>query len=472
MAKQEKSLLERALGLVAEVEAGEGINVVLMFINIFLILTAYYVLKVIREALTIGGVVIFGVEGDEAKAYLSAIMAILLVGIVPLYGLLASKVDRIKLVQITMGFVIVCLGVFFVWGRATGVSTAIGLSFFVWLGIVNIFLVAQFWSYGNDIYTESQGKRLFVIIAIGQSLGAWVGPNLAKLGADHLFSLFIVCGAILVLCLGLYMLVNRREQGRDEESSSPRKVEEPLARDGGFQLVFQTRYLLLIALMILVTNLVNSTGEFILSNAAKNMAKEEASVSAVLGAEVARTITSEGDLDAAARQKLKDQRGPLIGKFYGSFYSVVNLVGLLVQMFLVSRIFKYLGVRVALFILPVIAFGGYLAIGVIGGILVLRIAKTAENATDYSLQNTVKQALFLPTSREAKYKAKAAIDTFFVRFGDAASAGVVWLGVHQLAFGAREFAYINVALCAVWIALCAGIAREHRRQGTMAGSRP
>jgi AAA family ATP:ADP antiporter len=132
-------------------------------------------------------------------------------------------------------------------------------------------------------------------------------------------------------------------------------------------------------------------------------------------------------------------------------------------MFLVSRIFKYLGVRAALFALPVIAFGGYAAIGLIGGLTVLRIAKTAENSTDYSLQNTVKQALFLPTSREAKYKAKAAIDTFFVRFGDTASAALIWVGLHVIMLQARDFAFVNVGLVSVWLLLNVGIAREHKK---------
>jgi AAA family ATP:ADP antiporter len=168
-------------------------------------------------------------------------------------------------------------------------------------------------------------------------------------------------------------------------------------------------------------------------------------------------------LAAAKAKALRGARSAVIGKFYGDFFFWVNLVGVLTQMFLVSRIFKYFGVRAALFVLPVIAFGGYAAIAPIGGLGVLRVAKTAENSTDYSLQNTVKQALFLPTSREAKYKAKAAIDTFFVRFGDTASALVVAVGLHALHFGPRSFAAVNVALVTVWIVLNVGIAREHKK---------
>ncbi|HWV93413.1 MAG TPA: Npt1/Npt2 family nucleotide transporter, partial [Vicinamibacterales bacterium] len=82
--------------------------------------------------------------------------------------------------------------------------------------------------------------------------------------------------------------------------------------------------------------------------------------------------------------------------------------------------------------------------------------------TDYSVQNTTRQALFLPTSREAKYKAKQAIDAFFVRFGDMLQAGVVYVGV-QLALSVRGFAIVNMVLVGVWLLIVVGIRREHQK---------
>jgi len=470
-----RSPLERLLGLFADVEAGEGLTVALLFGNIFLVLTAYYVLKVVREGLTIGGIQLFGLGGDEIKAYLPALMTVLLLGVVPLYGALASAVSRIRLINATTLFVIATLALFWLWGSTAGVGTAIGLSFYVYLGIVNVFLIAQFWSFANDIYSEAQGRRLFAIIAIGQSLGAVLGPRLAAAGSGHIFSLLLVSAAIFGVCLALYNVVNARDASRARRAAAGKGagVGEPLRKGGGFRMVLKTRYLLLIASMILVTNVVNTTGEYILSNAAKTHAAREVPVLrpeqelAVRAAAEAMVRRGEApDLEAAqaaAEQKaLRSARSAVIGEFYATFFFWVNLVGVLTQMFLVSRIFKYFGVRAALFVLPVIAFGGYAAIALVGGLGVLRIAKTAENSTDYSLQNTVKQALFLPTSREAKYKAKAAIDTFFVRFGDTASAAVVAVGLHALHFGPRSFAAVNVGLAVVWILLNVGIAREHR----------
>ena len=465
--EKERTGLERFLNIFADVKGGEGVTVLLFFVNIFLILAAYYILKTVRDALLIGGVELFGIKGDEIKAYLPAVMSILLLVIVPAYGLLGSKVNRIRLLKITMGFVITSLLGLGIWGLATGPGTAIGLTFYIWLGIINVFLIAQFWSYANDVYTEAQGKRLFAIIAIGQSLGAILGPLIADLGST--FPLLVASAVVFIACLALYVVINNREAARikRDDDEQARKADEALSKEGGFRLVLSTKYLFLIALMILVTNLVNTTGEYILGAAAKDKSERDATVEEVLGADAAaRVAAAEGDEDVlskAEQDQLKQARVPIIKDFYARFFLVVNIVGLIIQMLLVSRIFKYFGVRAALFVLPVIAFGGYAAIGLIGGLLILRIAKTAENATDYSLQNTVKQALFLPTSREAKYKAKAAIDTFFVRFGDAASAGLIAVGLNVLAFGAAQFAFVNVGLCAVWIALSAGIAREHRK---------
>jgi AAA family ATP:ADP antiporter len=93
---------------------------------------------------------------------------------------------------------------------------------------------------------------------------------------------------------------------------------------------------------------------------------------------------------------------------------------------------------------------------------IVRVMKIAENSNDYSTNNTVRQALFLPTSREVKYKAKAAIDTFFGRTGDALQAGVVFIGT-RLAFGTAAFAMVNVLFVGIWLAVVAGIGREHKQ---------
>ncbi len=94
---------------------------------------------------------------------------------------------------------------------------------------------------------------------------------------------------------------------------------------------------------------------------------------------------------------------------------------------------------------------------------VVRIGKILEKSTDYSIQYTLRQALFLPTSREAKYKAKAAIDTFFTRTGDVVSAGFVYLG-QVIGVTTSAFAAINVLLTILWLGVARQIAKEHRQR--------
>ena len=93
----------------------------------------------------------------------------------------------------------------------------------------------------------------------------------------------------------------------------------------------------------------------------------------------------------------------------------------------------------------------------------IKTTKIAENSLDYSVQNTTRNALYLPTSREAKYKAKQANDTFFVRFGDVLSAGLVFAGLHWLAFAPRQFALVNAGLVLVWIVLAVLLGRRFQR---------
>jgi AAA family ATP:ADP antiporter len=216
-------------------------------------------------------------------------------------------------------------------------------------------------------------------------------------------------------------------------------ADEKLAPGDGFALIFRSRYLLAIAVLIVLLNVVNSTGEFLLGN---------------LVTEQAHAL-HPGNV-AAQKQ--------FIGGFYGSFFAGVNLLGFLIQTFVVSRILPKIGVRGALYVLPVISLVSYSVLGLVPLLGFVRWAKTLENATDYSLQNTLRQALFLPTSREAKYKAKATIDTFFMRSGDVIQAGIVRLGA-QLQIGMAGFAWMNVALTIMWLYAVTRLGREHRRMG-------
>jgi AAA family ATP:ADP antiporter len=460
-------LLDRALRPFTEVRAGEGPTALLLALNVFLLLASYYFIKPAREALILSG------EGAEVKSYAAAGQAILLLGLVPAYGLLADRLPRRALLNAVTGFFVVCLVGFYALIQA---GVPVGVPFFLWVGIFNLMVIAQFWSFANDLYTKEQGERLFVIVAFGASLGAVLGSVFAS-GLIPLIGvpqLLLVAGGLLILGTAVSNLVDARERASHEThlpvhlttAEIPaatgeyqiQTVEEtkkltvslpgigPVTRRGTFRLVFQDRYLLLIAFLLLVLNWVNTTGEYILG----------------------RTVGTAAETAVAAGMADGLSVSEYIGRFYSEFFFAVNLLGLVVQLFVVSRILKYLGVRVGVMVLPAIALFGYAILAFAPILALVRVVKIAENATDYSLQNTVRNVLFLPTSREQKYKAKQAIDSFFVRAGDVLSAGLVFAGTTLLGLSVSGFAQANLVLAAIWLLIAFAIGREYTRKSKAA----
>lgn len=427
-----RSPVDRFFSLFTVVHAGEGLGALLLTVNVFVLLASYYVLKTVREPLIL-------VEGSaELKAYAAAAQAALLFIVVPVYGWLASRTDRIRFISISTLFFVANLALFLGLVQA-GIN--VGFAFFIWLGIFNMFVVAQFWAFANDLYSEEAGKRLFPIVGVGSALGAWIGSE----AATQLFGLLGVAGMMvlaavgILVALGLTILANRLFE-RAAAAREKRDASAPLGKEGGFELVMKNRYLTLIALLIFLMNAVNTTGEYILTAFVVEQAQSMFAQAANSGQEI----------------------GKFIGEFYGSFFSRVNLLTLLLQLFLVPYLFRWMGVRGTLFILPCIALGAYSLMIAYPLLAVVRVAKILENGANYSIQNTARQALFLLTSREAKYKAKAAIDTFFVRAGDMAQAGIVKLGT-MAGLGVKGFAAVNFGLVLVWLAVAWLLFREHKR---------
>lgn len=412
----DRGWLARALAPIADVRQHEVAGALLMTLLMFLVLAAYYELKTARE------IFILSEGGAAVKSYSSAGQALLLLAIVPAYGAFASRVNRLRLVRLTTLFFVSNLVLF---GIALQAGLQIGIPYFLWVGIFNLMVIAQFWAFASDIYTPEQGKRIFPLIGVGSSLGAWVGSLRAGqiMQTQGPMRLLIGGGLLLLLCVVIVTLVNRIA-ARDASPDQPTRADEPLGGDGGFTLIRKDRYLMLIAALMVVLNVVNTSGEYLFGRYVVEQAQAQFS-------------------DPDARQRF-------IGETYSSLFSTVNLLGFLLQMFVVSRVFKFLGVGRSLFIHPLVALTGYLlmlrapSIGLMSGL------KIADNSIDYSLGNTTKQALWLPASREAKYKAKQAVDSFFVRMGDVLQAGIVFAG-ERLALAIPAFAAVNVALAGLWL---------------------
>jgi len=312
------TLVEKFLRIFTTLRPGEGTGALLMALNAFLILTAYYLLKTVREAL------ILTQGGAEVKSYSAAAQAGLLLFLVPAYSRLTSRLSRAAAVAAVTLFFALNLAIF---AGLDAVGIAVGVPFFIWVGVFNVTLIAQFWSFASDAWSEEQGKRLLPVAGIGSSLGALAGARLAgplfqTMGSSRLM---LLAGGILVVCIFVNRLLDRRlTRGSAVQAAKARAALEPGA---AFRMVLQNRYLLLIALFVMLLNVVNTSGEFLLSRLVTDAAREA----------------------AGSSRELQKQ---FIGRFYSDFFGWVNLAGMAVQLFLVSRVFRYIGVRAALFIVP------------------------------------------------------------------------------------------------------------------------
>ena len=471
-APDEKPLgpFEKVLGVFSDVKGGEGPTALLMLVSIFILLLGYYVLKTVREPLVLASAasdlevlsqatwmpewlrkVLEEQKGPQLKAVAAGAQALILLAYLPFYSLIAAKFSRIKLIAIVTIFFVVNIELFFVL-RLLEVPL-LGFFFYIWVGIFSVSMIATFWSFGNDIYSKSEGERLFPIVAIGQTAGAPAGSYLADklfesldpkaIGMDPAFLLMQICAVVLIVYLVLLLLVNRREETRLRRKE-PAREKETRKEGGGFALIFKSPYLLFIAFLMLVLNIVNTNGEFILSD---------------------YVVAAAPDGAAAAGMEI----GPWIGSFYGEFFTYVNIIGFLLQAFVVSRIVKYTGLKGILFILPFIALGTYGLFAAGLTLATVRWAKTAENSTDYSIMNTGRAMMWLPTTRDEKYKAKQVVDTFFVRMGDVAAAVIFIIFTTVIDTGVQVVAGVNIGFILVWLLLTYLVIRGHAQRSAEIG---
>ncbi|MCF6235761.1 MAG: hypothetical protein L3J70_05210 [Gammaproteobacteria bacterium] len=419
-----KVVAGRVMSLSATIHNDEiGLTLRLAF-RIFLILFAYYLLKPARESFIL-------TDGSaELRSYSVALQALVLFIVIPLYSMLYKRVTGGKLYdRITIFFVVTLMGFWL-----AGVNGfAISVPFFIWLGIFSVTQVAQFWALVTDLHQPKSGKRLFAIIGFGGSLGAVLGSSFAS----ELFAYFgpytlLLLAAAILLLSSLAVRINIPNQA---VATRAEKAVDWNAMLGGLHLVMKLPYLRILAIFVVLLNCVNSIGEYILAS---------------------MVVDHFSDITSS------EERGILIGEFYSDFFFWVNLASLLLQFFIVSRIYRLIGVSGAIVLLPLITTIGYTLIAFFPIFAVVRIIKIIENSTDYSITSTSRHALFLPVCTDSKYLGKTTIDTFFWRLGDLIQAGVVFTGTALFKLELGAFAVINILLSLLWLWVGIKIGRYYK----------
>lgn len=453
---RELSRSERFLRIFTEIRPGEGPTALYLFANVFLILCAYYFVKPLRD----GWIAVSAIEGlskMEVKAYSSFAQSLVFLGAIGVYARLSALLPRAELITRSTLFCMSNLVIFWFMQPNFFLKNlpGMGIVFYLWVGMFGLFVVAQFWAFAADLYTDERGRRLLPMIAIGATSGATVGSFIVE---QVVASDVVDSGTLLLLAnvpLAISIWLTRRADvmgplGEGYPAEEAARAGEPLKEEdsgqGVFQLIMAHKYLVLVAGVMLINAWVNTNGENLLFRVVQEALEVEVAASGV---------TDPALLVHEVREKTT--------AFYGDFFFWVNVTALVLQSLVASRLLALGGFGAILLLLPSIALIGYTAMAFLPILWVVRVMKIAENATDYSIDNTAKQVLWLPTTAEMKFKAKPAISTFCVRLGDGLAALTVLVGVQFLDMSTRSFFLLNAALVLLWLGVAAAVVGEHGR---------
>ena len=449
------------LRLFTDVREGEEASALLMLLNVFLVLCAYYFVKPMREG-WISVSPVPGLSKVEVKAYSSFGQVLLLIPIVWAYSRLSMRWTRSALITRATLFCMSNMLIF--WAIQPGVFVEnlpfTGIAFYLWVGMFGVFVVAQFWSFAADIYSNERGKRMLPMIAIGATAGAAFGSEitgwLLDSGIVDVDALLLLALVPLSMSIILTRIVDYREsqspvEGAAERSSQSKDKDDPSetrdaqSKQSGLSVVFSSKFLISVAVVTLLVNWVNTNGENLLFWVVQDFLQSEAQADGLTDPEALLLFTREGTT-----------------AFYADFYAIVNWVALILQAFFASRLLKYGGFGAILLILPVVALLSYSAMALIPLLWVVKTMKVAENATDYSLNNTARNVLWLPVRSDWVYKAKPTIDTLFARGGDGLAALTVMVGVQLMAMPTVAFFVLNVGLVILLLGFSLVVVRGHR----------
>jgi AAA family ATP:ADP antiporter len=345
------------------------------------------------------------------------------------------------------GFFAANLLLFWIWFRAAEDHTWIARTYFVWVSVFNLFVVAAFWSLMADVFTREQATRMFGFIWAGASVGGLIGPFIAqafavRVGAINL--LLLSAGLLLLALVFMARVIGwQRQQGlraRPPGAGAAVRADPQRGVGGGvfaaFAQVARSPYLLGIAVFVLFMTWVSTF-----------LYLEQAAF-------VARVFHST------------DERT----QFFARVDFLVQLASLLLQLLLFSRLFKWFGMRALLVAVPLIMVAGYALFALLPTFAVLIGVYSARRVADYGITRPCRDSLFTVVSREEKYQAKSLIDTFAYRGGDALSGSLYKALTGGLGMGASGIGWLGAAVAAAWAVLALALGRGFQRRADSARS--
>lgn len=369
----------------------DALKTFLLFSNFYLIITAYYIAKPIRGALVVSEL------GAKSLPYIWIATAVLLAFFVGVYGKLIDRFSRKWLVTVTTLFFIASLLVirYFLSFRLPWLTAV----FYIWSDIFSVVMVEQFWSYTNDLFKIKDAKRFYALIGSGGILGGITGSALSAMLVKQFgtLNLVYICAGVLVLYL-FFMLASESmvaaDSKNDHTSEAPMDYKNRAAGNdllASFRIVSGSPYAILILIMAVLTQVVSNLIDF----------------------QFNVTVESAGrSMDGKTA-------------FFGNFFFWMNTISLVFMLLFTSPIQRNLGIFAALLVLPLFnCFGFALSLAVPLPLVIFGL-KLFDKSLNYSINRASKELLYVPASRDIKYKAKAVIDMFIFRFSKILSSAVL-----------------------------------------------
>ena len=426
------TLLRRAV----EVEPDEVRATLMSFVFFFFVLSGYFVLRPIRDAVA-------AASGVQQLPWLFAgtLTATLLFN--PLFWALVVRYPARKFIPISYQFFIANLLVFYALMRfvsagensATDIWT--GRAFFVWTSVLSFFGTSIFWCFMADVFRSDQAKRLFGFIGVGGTLGSIAGSTLTATLAPRIgpVNLLLVSAALLELAAITVMNfpASPRRDGEVSRTGQTAAIDDEVIGGkvmSGVTSVLKSRYLLGISLFLILYS-VGSTFLYFTQSA----------------------IVGKYYADRAARTTVLAQ-----------LELAAQILTVVTQVFLTGRIIRWIGLAATLAVLPVLSMLGFGTLAALPVFSTLAIFTVLRRATNFSLTNPAMETLFTVVSREDKYKAKSFIETFVYRGGDQIAAWV-YAGLAALGLGLAGIALTAVPVSFAWLVLGVWLGR---RQGVLA----
>ncbi|THF64781.1 MFS transporter [Pseudothauera nasutitermitis] len=392
------------------------------FLLLFLLFTSYFMLRPVRETFGIAG-------GVRNLQWLFTATFVATLVVVPVYGWVAARLPRRRLLPVSYTFSAVVMAGFAVSLWLDPGSVWVGRAFYVWVSVFNLFVISIAWSLLSDLLDKDQSQRMYGQIAAGASLGGLTGPLLsgllvAPLGEAGL--LFLSTALLLSTLACVAALLRWRDRlGPRTDVVTPERIGGSIW--GGLKRILASPYLLSIAVFVLLLT----------------------SVSTFLYFEQAR-IVAETFPDRTRQTQV-----------FSAIDAVVQASTIFIQLFLTGLLARRLGVVVLLTAVPVTMVLGFGLLAFVATFPALVFVMVVRRVGEYALVRPGREMLFAPLDAETKYKAKNAIDTFVYRGGDALSA---WLNTAVSAIGVAGAAAVMGALIAgCWAMLGARIGRLHDR---------